>query len=160
MPDYICFHIHQGFSPSVDWDTVDFKKSPAIQELPVQSAISEPTEGSTAAIIDGDKIKVSGYAWSGGGRKIIRVDVSADGGSTWKTSNLEHADAKKDVVDVDNREWAWALWKVTPISSRHFQLFFFMAFIRRDFYFICSLPDLMAMSTHRCGEFPPVSSIG
>jgi sulfite oxidase len=32
-----------GFSPSVDWDTVDFSSSPAIQELPVVSAICEPT---------------------------------------------------------------------------------------------------------------------
>lgn len=59
------------------------------------------------------KIKVSGYAWSGGGRKIVRVDVSADGGATWLTADLEHADKTKKVVEVDGREWAWALWKVS-----------------------------------------------
>ena len=29
-----------------------------------------------------------GYAWSGGGRGIVRVDVSADGGATWHTAQL------------------------------------------------------------------------
>ena len=28
-------------------------------------------------------VLVSGYAWSGGGRKILRVDLTGDGGKTW-----------------------------------------------------------------------------
>ncbi|KAG1683382.1 putative sulfite oxidase, mitochondrial [Nymphon striatum] len=103
---------YKGFSPSVNWDTVDFTKSPAIQELPVQSAICEPENEATVTLTSEKTIKASGYAWSGGGRKIIRVDVSADGGATWLTANLEHADKTKDIVEVDGREWAWALWKV------------------------------------------------
>ena len=31
---------------------------------------------------------VQGYAYSGGGRGIVRVDVSGDGGKTWKTARL------------------------------------------------------------------------
>jgi sulfite oxidase len=35
------------------------------------------------------KISVlQGYAYSGGGRGIVRVDVSVDGGNTWVTGNL------------------------------------------------------------------------
>jgi sulfite oxidase len=73
---------YKGFCPSVDWHNVDFKTAPAIQELPVNSAITEPAEG---AIIPADAKAVSmkGFAWSGGGRGIVRVDVSADGGQTW-----------------------------------------------------------------------------
>jgi hypothetical protein len=37
--------------------------------------------------VDGS-ITVKGYAWSGGGRGIERVDVSSDGGKTWKTASL------------------------------------------------------------------------
>lgn len=33
---------YKGFAPNVDWDTVDFSKSPAIQEMPVVSAICDP----------------------------------------------------------------------------------------------------------------------
>ena len=51
--------------------------------MPVVSAISTPLANSTVESFDGT-IEVKGYAWSGGGRDIIRVDVSADGGKTWK----------------------------------------------------------------------------
>lgn len=50
---------YKGFAPNVDWDTVDFKKSPAIQELPVISAICEPLEGETVKVKNG-KIKIRG----------------------------------------------------------------------------------------------------
>jgi Mo-co oxidoreductase dimerisation domain len=57
----------QGFSPAVDWDTVDFSKSAAIQELPVTSAICSPEEGTAVSVHD-KSVTVKGYAWSGGGR--------------------------------------------------------------------------------------------
>lgn len=33
---------YKSFSPSTDWDSVDFTKAPAIQELPVTSVVCEP----------------------------------------------------------------------------------------------------------------------
>ena len=30
-----------GFNPNVDWDTVDFTKSPAVQNMPITSVICE-----------------------------------------------------------------------------------------------------------------------
>ena len=36
---------YKGFCPSVDWDTVDFTSSPAIQEQPVTSGICSPRDG-------------------------------------------------------------------------------------------------------------------
>ena len=70
---------YKGFSPSTDWDTVDFTSMPSIQDLPVQSAICEPANG--AVLEEGtEEFTVKGYAWSGGGRGIVRVDVSPDGG--------------------------------------------------------------------------------
>lgn len=50
---------YKGFSPSVDWDTVDFSKSPAIQDMPVISAICNPVPGEQINIVDG-KICVKG----------------------------------------------------------------------------------------------------
>ena len=38
---------------------------------------------------------VKGYAWSGGGQGIIRVDVSADGGQTWHVAELEKVPQKR-----------------------------------------------------------------
>ena len=36
---------YKSFSPSVDWDNVDWNSAPAIQETPVTSAICEPKPG-------------------------------------------------------------------------------------------------------------------
>lgn len=96
---------YKGFSPSVDWDTVDFKSAPAIQELPVTSAICEPAEGAVIAADDGE-ISLKGYAWSGGGKGVVRVDVSLDGGKTWHVANLEGEDKLRQA-------WTWKLWNAT-----------------------------------------------
>jgi sulfite oxidase len=40
------------------------------------------------ALIGDDAIDVRGVAISGGGKGIVRVDVSPDGGRTWQTAEL------------------------------------------------------------------------
>ena len=47
-----------------------------------------------------------GYAWSGGGRGIIRVEVSSDGGKTWVSAKLQQ-DPEQDLDHM----WAWTLWR-------------------------------------------------
>jgi sulfite oxidase len=42
-----------------------------------------------AVVNDDEEIVVKGYAWSGGGKGIIRVDVSADGGKNWQSAALK-----------------------------------------------------------------------
>lgn len=107
---------YKAFSPSTDWDTVDFKTAPAIQNMPVTSAICTPNPlEKQVKIIDGT-IEVKGYAYSGGGNRIIRVDVTADQGKTWMTANLQQ------LSDGDNvgpgRHYAWTLWSVNvPIPK-------------------------------------------
>lgn len=103
---------YKGFSPSIDWDNVDFCTAPAIQELPVQSLICSPQEGSSVDAKN-NEVHLSGIAWSGGGRGIVRVDVSADGGKTWHIANL--GSGKEQML---GRAWAWTLWDATiPLPS-------------------------------------------
>lgn len=100
---------YKGFSPGTDWDTVDFRSAPAIQELPIQSAITTPADG---AMVDrsSEEVTVKGYAWSGGGREVVRVDVSLDGGKTWQVAQLK--DGEKEAPPLPGRAWAWKLWEV------------------------------------------------
>jgi len=49
------------------------------------------------------------YAYSGGGRGIVRVDISTDGGKTWDIAKLK--DGSYDVSKGYNRTWHWALWE-------------------------------------------------
>jgi len=95
---------YKGFNPSTDWDTVDFSKSPAIQDMPVTSSICSPSTG--ASVSAGQELEVSGYAWSGGGRAIVRVDLTADGGKTWT-----QADSLVQDTARHPRHWGWTIWK-------------------------------------------------
>lgn len=47
-----------------------------------------------------------GYAWSGGGRGIIRVEASLDEGKTWHVAKLNK------LPQQPGRAWAWTLWEV------------------------------------------------
>lgn len=71
---------YKSFTPDVTMSNVDFKKGYSIQQLPIQSAICEPENQAKIPIKqvleNQGKIRLSGYAWSGGGRKVVRVDVS------------------------------------------------------------------------------------
>lgn len=50
---------YKVFSPNIDWDNVDFSKAPAIQEMPVISAICKPEQSEIIKVING-KINVKG----------------------------------------------------------------------------------------------------
>ena len=94
---------YRSFSPDVNWNNVDFDAAPSIQEMPVISAIcSHEIDEKQKEIV------VGGYAWSGGGKGIIRVDVSADGGKTWTGANLK----TKDKDEKRNEVYDWTLWTV------------------------------------------------
>lgn len=45
-------------------------------------------------------VRVSGYALAGGERTVVRVDVSVDGGATWRQADLEPQAGR----------WSWRLW--------------------------------------------------
>uniref|UniRef100_A0A671N6G5 Sulfite oxidase n=1 Tax=Sinocyclocheilus anshuiensis TaxID=1608454 RepID=A0A671N6G5_9TELE len=105
---------YKGFSPE------DFKSAPAIQELPIQSAITHPAEGTSGDCSDREGT-VKGYAWSGGGREVVRVDVSIDGGKTWHVAKLHTSDQEQHPAPPPppGRAWAWKLWEIdVPIPHR------------------------------------------
>mmetsp|Transcript_24922 Transcript_24922/g.64295 ORF Transcript_24922/g.64295 Transcript_24922/m.64295 type:complete len:408 (-) Transcript_24922:121-1344(-) len=97
---------YKGFAPGVEsFENVDVESVPSVQEQPVMSAIVQPRQGD---VVEGDSVEVHGLAWSGGGRGIVRVDVSADGGGTWTTATLKEGSEQKL-----SRAWAWTFWTAT-----------------------------------------------
>ena len=99
---------YKGFPPNVDYATPNAWEDhagPSIQELPVTSAICEPTDGVVVNPTEDDLI-LRGYAWSGGGRAIIRVDVSIDGGHTWQAADLDQRS------QPPGQAWAWTPWEL------------------------------------------------
>lgn len=102
---------YKGFSPSTDWDTVDFTKSPAIQNMPVTSSICTPKQGDKMEVDEQGCVTVKGYAWSGGGNRIVRVDLTLDEGKSWHVAELEQEDLPHGI------HWGWSLWSAKIPAS-------------------------------------------
>lgn len=106
--DYKCFGPNVGGDP-------DWKTAPAIQEMPVQSAITSIRYVSPHSApdhkllqvygLEEDSIVAEGYSFSGGGRKIVRVDVSSDDGSSWHQADLLPDES------FGAKAWAWTRWR-------------------------------------------------
>lgn len=102
--------MHMGLlQVKANWQCV-----PAIQAMPVQSAVLSPMPGASLTPDSSGCIEASGYAWSGGGLSINRVEVTVDGGQTWTSAEL----LEPGVKQPDGRAWGWVLWKArVPVSG-------------------------------------------
>lgn len=107
-------HDYKCFGPNQTAKEVDWSSAPAIQESPVQSAVTSIKHMSSVAAgqnqqtghgVEGDLIKIEGYAFSGGGRSIVRVDVSADGGKSWHQAEILPDEAQ------GHKSWSWKRWE-------------------------------------------------
>ncbi|ORY70363.1 sulfite oxidase-like protein [Pseudomassariella vexata] len=94
--DYKCFGPNE--TRDLDWD-----KYKSIQEMPITSAITRARKKSA----DGNHVEVEGYAYSGGGHEIQRVDVSLDGGKTWDQASL----VDDSEQDSGSKAWSWKRWR-------------------------------------------------
>jgi sulfite oxidase len=96
--NYFQARAYRLFPPHMGPDNVDWDCGLMLGELPVNCVICAPEEGETLAA---GEVVVRGYAVAGGGRRVERVDVSVDGGRTWRTADLGSQEGR----------WAWRLWE-------------------------------------------------
>ncbi|XP_027925043.1 sulfite oxidase [Vigna unguiculata] len=102
---------YKMFPPSVNWDNIDWSTRRPQMDFPVQCVICSLEDVST---IKPGKVKISGYAASGGGRGIERVDVSIDGGKTWLEASRFQKSGVPYISDHANSDkWAWVFFEVT-----------------------------------------------
>ncbi|MED6108165.1 hypothetical protein PIB30_020938 [Stylosanthes scabra] len=102
---------YKMFPPSVNWDNINWSTRRPQMDFPVQCAICSLEDVSTIKL---GKVKISGYAASGGGRGIERVDISVDGGKSWIEASRCQKSSVQYVADGSNSDkWAWVLFEVT-----------------------------------------------
>lgn len=96
-----------------DANNIDLTTMPSVMESSVFSGITtieqqDSSTSSSSTLRPGDVItvKVGGWAWAGGGRNIVRVDLSGDDGTTWATATLKEGSNQKF-----GRAWAWTFWE-------------------------------------------------
>lgn len=101
---------YKMFPPSVDWDNISWPTRRPQMDFPVQSAICSLED---VHMVKPGKVTVRGYAVSGGGRGIERVDVSIDGGKSWvEVSRFQKTGVPYIADDMSSDKWAWVLFEV------------------------------------------------
>ncbi|HEY0555728.1 MAG TPA: molybdopterin-dependent oxidoreductase [Thermoanaerobaculia bacterium] len=96
--NYFQTKAYRLFPASVGPETVDWEKGMMLGESPVNSVICSPLPGER---LPAGRITARGWAVAGGGREVARVDVSVDGGTTWKTADLVAGETG----------WTWRFWE-------------------------------------------------
>jgi len=89
-------------------------------ELNVNAAVIEPNHDDLLALREDDAANdletytIKGYAYSGGGRRVIRVEVTLDDGATWQLAHIIY-DEKPSAY---GKMWCWVHYELAvPVGS-------------------------------------------
>lgn len=107
-----------------DVNEVNLDEMPGLSEVGVFSGITkvsrvveEDEAGSNdvgKTMVPGDTVlvKASGWAWAGGGRNIVRVDLTGNNGTSWARTNITHGSDQPH-----GKGWAWVFWECPSIPA-------------------------------------------
>lgn len=109
--DYYHFYDNRVLPPFVDAERANdedwwHKPEYICNELNINSAASVPAHEQEVTMQRGSFFTMRGYAYTGGGRCITRMEVSFDSGINWHTANLQ-------IDERPNRYgkyWCWCFW--------------------------------------------------
>lgn len=88
-----------------------YKPEYIINELNINSVITTPCHDEILPINSWTTQRpytLRGYAYSGGGKKVTRVEVTMDGGESWLVTNLEH----QEKPNKYGKYWCWCFWSL------------------------------------------------
>lgn len=91
-------HDYKVFAPDVTEYNVDWESGAMLDEQRTHAALLSPADGDT---VSAGKVTLEGYAMAGGDSLITRVEVSLDGGESWRAADLT----------TEPRTWIWTLWR-------------------------------------------------
>jgi len=102
----------------------------AIYDLSPNSAVAFPAHEERLEVKpEEETYNVRGYAYSGGGRRVTRCELSLDKGKTWRLANIDYAEDKYRAyedykiydsrLDMDWREtsFCWCFWNLDISTS-------------------------------------------
>lgn len=102
--NYFQDHAYRLFPPEAIPETVDWNTGVQLSELYVNCAFTFPKQNET---LYSAHFIAKGYAMSGEGRKIVKVEVSADGGNVWQQA----------LITKGEHKWAWFFWETEIFLS-------------------------------------------
>jgi len=85
-----------------------YRQEYIINELSLNSVVTSPAHDERLPIAKKihDTLEIKGYAHSGGGRKVTRVEVSVDEGVTWDLAQI----FRKEQPNPYGKYWCWIWW--------------------------------------------------
>jgi sulfite oxidase len=98
--NYFQDHAYRLFPPGASPETVDWNSGLQLSEIGLNCVITSPKN---ETILRDNSVTVKGFAIGEGGKKIDKVEVSCDGGTTWINA----------AICEDRKEWSWAFWEAT-----------------------------------------------
>lgn len=88
-----------------------YKPEYIINELNINSVITTPCHEEILPInswTTQSPYTLRGYAYSGGGKKVTRVEVTLDGGETWQVCSVDH----EEKPNKYGKYWCWCFWSL------------------------------------------------
>eukprot|EP00798_Chlamydomonas_sp_ICE-L_P021626 gene21626-28630_t len=98
-------HVDEALAMSEGWW---YKPDYIINDLNINSAVVYPGNDEVVPLEVDTMYKARGYAYSGGGRKIIRVEISLDDGVSWRACNIQRHFPPTEY----GKYWAWIHWEL------------------------------------------------
>ncbi len=91
---------YKVFPPDVRTQTADWGQGRMLGDLSVSAVICRPQEGEP---LSAGHSLIQGYAVTGGGHQVERVEISVDGGASWVAALLSD----------DGDAWTWRFWETS-----------------------------------------------
>lgn len=114
--DYFHFYDNRVLPPHVDAELAtaeDWWHKPEYicNDLNINSAIARPDHNETVTVTPDDTrcYTLEGYAYTGGGRRVTRVEVSLDSGATWILTTLKVTERPTEY----GKYWCWIFWELS-----------------------------------------------
>eukprot|EP00421_Protoceratium_reticulatum_P073012 CAMPEP_0168427158 /NCGR_PEP_ID=MMETSP0228-20121227/36206_1 /TAXON_ID=133427 /ORGANISM="Protoceratium reticulatum, Strain CCCM 535 (=CCMP 1889)" /LENGTH=479 /DNA_ID=CAMNT_0008441195 /DNA_START=208 /DNA_END=1643 /DNA_ORIENTATION=- len=101
-----------------------YKPEYIINHININSAMFEPRHNSVFRLggpLAAPTLKVCGYAYVGGGLKIIRAEISLDEGKSWEITNLIRPEDEIAAARGTDKHWCWSWWETEVDAARLLQ---------------------------------------
>lgn len=83
-------------------------------ELNINSAVAYPAHNQFLEVEKSQTLTIKGYAYSGGGRKVTRVEISFDGCQTWELCTSQWPEEQlSEAPKRSMKYWCWMFYEYT-----------------------------------------------
>ncbi|GIL55781.1 hypothetical protein Vafri_11308 [Volvox africanus] len=96
-------HVDEALAKEEGWW---YKPEFIINDLNINSAVARPWHDEVIRLDSNTPYTMRGYAYAGGGRKIIRCEVSLDDGKTWRLGDIH----RFEKPNAYGKYWCWVHW--------------------------------------------------